>query len=115
MSEIYFIRGTTPNYTMTFYDEDDVSKEIDTSNFTDVRITLKQFENTLVRKSTLEGTATMNEDGTVSFSLSQDETLRFQPGTAYVQPHIKTSDDEAYSDRNAIKIKVYDILDGGTI
>lgn len=115
MNELYFVRATTPSYTMAFYDEDDQETQIDVSGYKDIRITLRQFESTVLRKSTKEGTATLNADGTVSFSLTQEETLRFQPGTVIMQPHLLDSENGAYADKDPIKVKVYEIQDGGTI
>ena len=113
--DLYFTRGTTQSYIISFFDPDDAEHQLSTENFEDVRITIKQFENTLIRKSTKEGTAILNPNWTVELDLSQEETLRFQPGTAYLQPHILTKDGQAYADKDIIPIKVYDILDGGTI
>lgn len=110
---LYFTRATTPSFKFQFLDED--TKEVlDISDFEDIRITFKQYENTLLNLSTKSGTATI-VDNAVYVELTQDETLRFQQGTCYVQPHLLRDDGETYADKTPIKIMVYDILDGGTI
>ena len=111
-NEIFFTRATTPGYTVYLTDEND--EPLDLSGYEDIRITIKQFENTLVSKSTKAGTATI-DGSNVLFELTQEETLRFQPGTAYIQPHLLTKEAKAYADKDIQKIRVYDILDGGAI
>lgn len=109
---IFFVRATTPSYSITLTDTD--GNTLDPSEYADIKITIKQYEHTLISKSTKSGTATIEGDS-IHFSLSQEETLRFQPGEAYIQPHLLSKDGQAYADKDMQTITVYDILDGGTI
>lgn len=105
-------RATTPCFSIYLTDEND--NPLDLSQYEDIKITIKQFENTLISKSTKQETATIDGENVI-IELSQDETLRFQPGTAYIQPHLLTTSGKAYADKDIQKIKVHDILDGGVI
>lgn len=110
---LFFIRGTTPPFEFTLYDDEG---EADLSELTALEAYVSQDredgENIVVTKTMSDMTI---DGGTVSFYLTQEETLRFESGDepfpkfAFVQLRGLTADGVAWATLAERKVKVYRI------
>lgn len=110
---LYFIRGTTPPFIYTLFDDEG---EADLSELTALEAYISQDredgENIVVTKTMSDMTI---DGGTVSFYLTQEETLRFESGDepfpkfAFVQLRGLAADGVAWATLAERKVKVYRI------
>lgn len=101
------IKGTTPTYILKIDDD------VDFTAFEFIEVTIRQ-RTVLVRK-TGEDVKINAEAKTVSVSLTQEETLRFDPQSpALIQSRIKDKDGKVFS-HPPIEISVIPCLSGEVI
>lgn len=93
-------RGTTPTITLTL-------ETMDLTSLKSVYVTFCQFGKMLTKQSGDEGVDITEH--TVSVSLSQEETLRFTPGTVEVQLRGLTNGGDAFA-TNVAKVAVKEVL-----
>lgn len=111
---LYFIRGTTPPFVFTLFDEDG---EADLSGLSALEASIRQDkedgEQVVVTKTMSDMEI---EGGTVAFYLTQEETLLFESGDepfpkfVYVQVRGLTEDGTAWATIAEKKVKVYRVL-----
>ena len=93
-------RGTTPTITLTL-------ETMDLTSLKSVYVTFCQSGKMLTKQSGDEGVDITEH--TVSVSLSQEETLRFTPGTVEVQLRGLTNGGDAFA-TNVAKVAVKEVL-----
>ncbi|RHC58347.1 hypothetical protein DW839_01975 [Enterocloster bolteae] len=93
-------RGTTPTITLTL-------NEVDLTSLKSVYVTFCQSGKMLTKQSGTEGVEITEH--TVSVSLSQEETLRFTPGTVEVQLRGLTNGGDAFA-TNVARVAVKEVL-----
>lgn len=100
-------RGTTPTHVFT------VPKEIPVGTLTVIEVTYCQFLQEILTK-TEEDVTRDTEENTLSVTLTQADTLRFQPAKVEIQVRAKTALGIAYASQ-VIKIDAKRILKEGEI
>lgn len=99
------IRGTTPTITFTF-------DSIDPASIITADLTITQCGKTIVNRS--QSTMTVGNT-TVSWKLTQEETLAFQSGLeCFAQIRYKTTDNNVYASPIG-SMRVCDILKDGVL
>lgn len=93
-------RGTTPTITLTV-------NELDLTELKSIYVTFCQAGKILTKQKGESGVEI--DTHTVSIRLSQEETLRFSPGTVEVQLRGLTNGDNAFA-TNVGKVAVKDVL-----
>lgn len=89
-----FVRGTTPSFTYTLTDY--AGKAIDLSQFAKIKVTLAQKgDRHSGKRITIDDpTASGNS---ISFLLSEEQTLTFDPGYISMQVYAKNSEDRSWA------------------
>ena len=89
-----FVRGTTPQFTYTLEDYD--GQPLDLSQFAQIKVTLAQKGNKHSGRHITLDQPTVNRNS-ISFMLTEEQTLTFDAGYISVQVYAKNSEDRSWA------------------